>query len=203
MNEETLKDDLAFLRTLAQSSGGMQARFGGAYVAAGLLYGLEALVGVAQMQGWIAVAGAISTAFHLGISLVFLVVLTVLLWRGRREVVSGVAARAVNAAFAAAGTTNVALIAIIGSVAWRENSMTIWFIYPATVFALQGAAWMISFILIRRPWLAVVAVGWFGTALAMALTIDTVGYVLSVAVGLFAFMLVPGLVMMRQARRAA
>ncbi len=69
--------------------------------------------------------------------------------------------------FAAVGMSNLALVAVIGSVALREKSITTWLIYPCTVFVLQGAAWLMAYTLRRRAWLGLVALGWFVTALGM------------------------------------
>ena len=105
--------------------------------------------------------------------------------------------------FGAVGLTNLALVLAIGSVAWRRHSLETWLIYPCVVMVLQGLAWLVAYMLRRRGWLAGVAAGWFATGLAMAACIDNIaGYVISAGLGMFAFMLLPGLYMLRQSRTA-
>jgi hypothetical protein len=60
-------------------------------------------------------------------------------------------------------------------------------------------AWMVVYALRRRAWYGVVAVGWFGTGVGMALAIHNAAAFIAIGgAGFIAFMLVPGWVMMRQ-----
>ncbi len=69
---------------------------------------------------------------------------------------------------------------------------------------MQGAAWFIAFSLRFRAWLALVATGWVAFGLLMAWFItQPVWFTIVGGVGMFACMVVPGLVLMRLARRAA
>ncbi|MEO8115745.1 MAG: hypothetical protein ABI655_15255 [Phenylobacterium sp.] len=209
MSDQTpsVHDDLAFLRTLAQDGEGFQnyqRMFGEIYFAAGLCYSVQMLLHGGQAFGWIVGSGPIALAIGIGPTVVFLILL---LWlRGGRgqPAPSGVVARAVGAVFAAVGLTNLALILIIGGIAWRQHSLLIWLIYPCVVMVLQGLAWLVVFMLRRRAWLGVVAAGWFATGLAMAAAIPQPSYfIIAAGVGMFAFMLVPGAVLMRLTRRTA
>jgi hypothetical protein len=112
-----------------------------------------------------------------------------------------VAARALQAAFAAAGTATLAMLCIFANVALREQSIKIWLLYPCAVFALQGAAWMVAWLLQRRTWLGAVALGWMVSAVTMSFLIDSPAYVFVAGVALLAFMAVPGAVMMRGSLR--
>jgi hypothetical protein len=91
-------------------------------------------------------------------------------------------------------------LCVFASVAIRDKSLTIWLLYPCAVFALQGAAWMVAWMLRRRGWLGVVALGWFASAIVLAQTIDTPLYPMIAGVALVLFMAVPGAVMMRPAQ---
>ena len=55
MNSEnhSARDDLAFLRALAEGGGESQRGTGAALVAGGLLYGLQCFVAGAQAYGWL------------------------------------------------------------------------------------------------------------------------------------------------------
>ena len=88
--------------------------------------------------------------------------------------------------FGAVGLVNFAIAMIIGSVAWRLHSVTIWLIYPCVVMVLQGMAWLVAFMLRRQ--------GWHGRGggrlvrrpgLAMALFIDNMaGFVAAAGLGM-------------------
>lgn len=203
MTPTSAQDDLAFMRSLVDTTGNFQRSFGEAYTAAGLCYGLQMLLHAAQGIGWIADAPMVGLVIGLAPTAVFLVLLAWIIHRNRGEIRGGVVSRAVGAIFGATGLANLVLIWVIGSVAWREQSLTIWLIYPCTVLVLQGMAWLVMYALRRRSWFAVVGLGWFVTAIGMALTVTTpLAFIAIGGAGFLAFMLVPGVVMMRQARAA-
>lgn len=203
MTPTSAQDDLAFMRSLVETNGGFQRSFGEAYFAAGLCYGVQMLLHAIQMLGWIG-DGAIGLVIGLGPTVVFIALLTWIITRdGRKPTGGGVVSRAVGAMFGAVGVANLALIAVIGSVAWREQSLTIWLIYPCVVLILQGMAWMVVYALRRRTWYGVVAIGWFVTGIGMAMAIHSPAAFIAVGgAGFIAFMLVPGWVMMRQPKVA-
>lgn len=201
---QSLQDDLAYMRKIAE--GGAPTRstaFGASYLAGGLIYGAQLLFHWGQAMGWINLAPAPSITIALGFTAVFLIVLAAIQWRNRASPPTGFAARALGAAFAAAGTANCAMIALFGLVAARHHSMTIWMLYPAVVFALQGAAWFVAAMLQQRGWMMLIALGWFASSVGLGLTIDSVAYIVVCGVSLIAWMAVPGALILRQARRAA
>ena len=202
MNSEnhSARDDLAFLRALAEGGGESQRGTGIALVAGGLLYGLQCFVAGAQAYGWLHLGDMAMTVFSSAITVVFLVAISWISWRGRNAPRGGVVARALSAAFGSAGTATLSLLCVFASVAIRDKSLTIWLLYPCAVFALQGAAWMVAWMLRRRAWLGVVALGWLVSAVVLAWTIDTPLYPMIAGVALVLFMAVPGAVMMRPAQ---
>jgi hypothetical protein len=200
---ETLRDDLAFMRALVSGGDGFTRAFGEAYGVSGLIYGSQILLHAAQLFGLLPTAPAWSLTIGLGPTVVFIPVISWISWRNR-AVRSGSTGRAVGAVFAAAGAANLGLICVIGAVAWREQSLTTWLIYPCSVFVLQGAAWLVAWALRRRAWLAVVAAGWFVAGIAMAVSITSIPYfLLAAALGIWLCMALPGWVMTRVARAGA
>jgi len=192
--------DLAFMRALVEPDDKWLKQFGETYSAAGLCYCVQMLLHAGQFVGLTPISGLGGLAIGLGPTVVFLLIL---IWIIRRNgpARGGATARAVGSVFGAVGLTNLALVLIIGSVAWRMHSLTIWLIYPCAVMVLQGMAWLVAFMLRRKGWMALVAVGWFLTGLGMALFIDKpAGFVAVAGVGMFAFMLLPGLYMLRKSR---
>jgi hypothetical protein len=203
MNVDDARDDLAFIRALVAPEDHWQRQFGKLYAAAGACYAIQMLLHIGQFLGITPSHGLGAQLIGWGPSAVFL---AILIWVIRRDGPQrgGTTSRAVGAVFAAVGLTNLALCLTIGSVALRLHSLTLWLIYPCVVMILQGLAWMVAFMLRRRGWLGVVALGWFGVGVAMAIFIDNmVGYVAAATVGVICFMLIPGLYLMRQASRNA
>jgi hypothetical protein len=203
MNVDSARDDLAFMRALVEPGDAWQKQFGEAYSAAGLCYCVQMLLHGGQFFGLVPASGPIALTVGLGPTVVFLLLLIWIIRRNPRPAGGSATSRAVNSVFGAVGFTNMALILTIGSIAWRWHSINTWLIYPCVVMILQGLAWLVAYMLRRRPWLAGVAAGWFATGVAMAYFIDNpAGFVISAGVGMFAFMLAPGLFLLRQGRTA-
>jgi hypothetical protein len=193
---QAIRDDLAFLRGLVQRGDDLLKWFGRAYFAAGVCYLGQTLLGLAQGLGWITTSnGPINLLISIGPSAVFVVALVLILTASRRTPAPapGQGARAIAAVFGAIGLSNLALVWVIGSMALREKSLTIWLIYPCAVFILQGAAWLIFFSLRRQGWTVVVAAIWFGCALGMGSVAGNLAvYGVFAGIGLLFGMTVPG-----------
>jgi hypothetical protein len=201
---DSARDDLAFMRALVQAGDDSQRPFGEAYLAAGICYGGQMLLHAGQALGWLPGKGGVALAIGLGPTVLFAALMVWIALRNRHARPSGLTARAINVVFQTVGLTNLALIAIIGSVALHEKSITIWLIYPCVVFALQGACWLAAFALRRRAWLGLVAAGWFVSSVAMAFSLwNTPVFIAIAGVALFAFMAAPGAAMIRLARQSA
>jgi hypothetical protein len=209
MNDElkTVQDDLAFLRTMAEGGGergGMGVAGGALYGAAGLLYGIQTLAYFAQEMGVIRLGGLGNLVMAAAPTVVFLILMTIVIIIDRKRPQVGVANRAVNAAFAGTGIANLALVLIFAAAASRHKDFHYWLFHPAVVFVLQGAVWYVIFMLRKRLWMALVATGWLVCGVALGMLIERADlYLLIASLGLFAFMMVPGFFMMRQALRAA
>jgi hypothetical protein len=196
-NSETqaIRDDLAFLRGLVERSDGFLKVLGRTYFAGGACYLAQVLLGLGQTQGWITTTnGVVNLTIAIGPTVIFAISLVVLL-RGSRQKVGTPSQvdRAIGAFFGAIGLSNLVLIAVIGSVALREKSLTIWLIYPCAVFIFQGAAWLTMFSLRRRAWIGLVAATWFACALGMGLGIGSfTAFAIFAGLGLLFGMTLPG-----------
>lgn len=204
---KSVQDDLAFLRGLAEGSqerGGLGVAGGALYGAAGLLYGLQSLIYVVQERGLIGFGGLGNLILAWAPTVIFLVLMTIVIIKDHKNPQRGVTNRAVNAAFQATGVANLALIIVFAAAAARHKDFHYWLFHPAVVFILQGAVWQVIYVLRRRLWMLVVALGWLVCGVAMGLLIEQAGlYLLIASFGLFAFMAAPGFYMMRQAMRSA
>jgi hypothetical protein len=200
---QSVKDDLAFMRSLVEAGDSIQRSLGEAYLAAGVCYGAQVFLSAAQSVAWLPGTEGWSLTIGLAPTAVFIAALVSVIRRGRHARPMGVG-RAIAAVFACIGIANLALAAVIASVAVRQHSMTTWLIYPCAVFVLQGAAWLVAFFLLRRAWLALVALGWLAVAIVMACLIETTtSFLVSAGVGFVLLMVVPGAAIIRLARASA
>lgn len=213
-DDEALKDealkaalgDLAFMRGLTRTRPEVQIATGQTFVAAGLIYGLQCLFHWAQHLGW-APEGAVSLVIVLGFTVAFAVAMFVLIRRGNARVAAagggqGSTGRTGGAVFGALGLTNLVILASIAIVAVRENSLTVWLIYPTVVMALQGAGWLAFFMLRRSGWMLATAFAYFACALGMAwFNNQAEGFLAVVTFALLVVMTGSGLMLIRQARR--
>lgn len=191
------REDLAFMRALADAPGAPTKVMGQAFFAAGLIYGFQTLVQWAAAIGLVSLPGPIYLGFVIGCTVVFLIILSWLIWRNRHVSIKSVIGRAYEAAFMAAGFINLTLVTIFTLFSIRQGSAAIWDYYTPMIFVFQGGAWTIAFRLSKRWWLGAVAVGWFGTAIALAATNTTPTYVLVASIAMFVLLAIPGWIMMR------
>ncbi len=209
MNDElkTVRDDLAFLRTIAEGGGergGLGAPGAALYGAAGLLYGVQTLGHFAQVKGALVMPPLGNLLLAWLPTVIFAILMTVVIVIDRKRPQVGAANRAVNAAFSATGLANLALIVVFAAAAVRHHDFKYWLFQPAVVFIVQGAVWFVVFTLRKRAWTALVSAGWLVAGVALGLLIDRPDlYLLISSLSLFVFMMVPGFHMMRQALRPA
>jgi hypothetical protein len=199
---ETLHDNLAFVRALVSEGGQVQASAGAAFLAGGLLYGAQCLLNWMQILGWL--PGGAGPSLFVGIAptVIFLIVICILFWRDRKNRQEGVATRALSAAFGSAGLANIFMVAVFGYNAVVEKSLTVWLFYPVVVCAFQGAVWYIAYMIRRKLWLAGVSAGWFASTLALGLLVHQVQwYILVLGAALLFIMGGSGYGLMRSARK--
>lgn len=201
--KQAARDDLAFMKALVEGRGGLPKNFGLVYFLAGAIYGVQVLLQGLAAVGWIALAPIGHLIVGVAPTIVFLVVLSISLWRDRKQPITGATQRGLNGAFGATGLANGALAVMFGIIAIRQESFLLWLMFPIVAFTLQGAAWFLAYMLQRKRWVLGIAIGWLATALVMTLTIETTPlYIVAVGFGLIAFMALPGFLLMRR-RRAA
>lgn len=204
MTHTSAQDDLAFLRGLTDADvpRKQQALFGRIYFGAGLVYGLQIALSLAHNTGALTIPGG-DGALTLAANGAFLPWMCVEFWKHRRDGVGGVTNKAVNAAFAATGATNGALALILILGAWRLEEPRLALLISSVIFALQGTAWFVAYLLRRRAWLGCVAAGWAISSVAMAFFMnDLIVFLGIIAAAIALCMALPGYVMMRLAARA-
>lgn len=191
------RENLAFMRALADSPTTPNRTMGQAFFAAGLIYGVQTLVQWAVAAGLFALSPPLYLAFVIGCTVLFFIVLGTIIARNGKAGVKTAIGRAYEAAFLAAGLINLSLVSIFILFSMRASSAAIWDYYAPILFIFQGGAWTVAFRLSRKLWLGAVATGWFIAAIGMAATNSTNVYVLIASLALFLLLALPGWIMMR------
>lgn len=203
---QSARDDLAFLKTLLGGDDeSIQMRtFGESYLAAGLIYGGQMILHAVQALGLLPNTPAFALGIGLGPTLVFVPVISWLIYKNRGTRPRGTIGRAVGSIFGAIGLANLVLIGVIGSVALEQHSIQIWLIYPCCIFILQGTAWLFTYMMRRHGWHLAVAAGFFVTAIAAAIAIPiSLGlFILFMGIGMWGCMALPGWLILRNTKAA-
>jgi len=203
MTPTSAQDDLAFLRALADGDVARRQQhvFGKIYFGAGLIYGAQVAASIVMNFGVLAVPGGDLT-LSLVANVVFLSWMVWELRKTRGESAGTMTNRAINAAFGAVGAANLAVCLILVAGAVQLQNLLITVLIPCVIFALQGTAWFVAYLLRRRGWLGAVALGWTVCGVGMALSVNHVLVFLGfIAAGIAFCMALPGYVMMRLAAR--
>ena len=198
--------DLAFMKAIVQGGNNPKATLtlGVAYLAGGLLYGLQCLFHIGQVWGVVRWPPLGNLSFVVAITVAFLIVLT---WAVREDRKTGTAGpivtRTLNAAFSGAGMANLAIIIVFGVGARRDQDFAVWLYYPAMIFALQSAAWFVAYSLKKKPWMLATSLGGWITAVALGVLVrDAVVYLYVCTLALFVLFAGPGWTMTRAALKA-
>lgn len=196
---QSVHDDIAFMRSLAEAGRDKPMLGGAILLAAGAIFGTASLV-VWYQAAVRSVEGVMYPAVWGGAFLLYLACLIPLLGRLPRSANTMQAATGI--AWSGAGWAMLFICASLFVLSHRLESAAPMFAIASIFMALYGAAWWVAATLMRRRWMQVCAVGSFVMAVAIAWFSNSHTMWLLYAASLFAFLAAPGLVLMRQARRA-
>lgn len=197
---QTLRDDIAFVRELAEAGRDRPMLGGQILVVCGLIYG------VASFAVWVMIAVMNRPAGESWIpwaisSALWLMVLIPMVRRTRRR--SAGPQEIAGQAWASVGYAIFAIAVSLVVVGERLHIPLIMAMFPSVLMALYGAAWSVAATAFRKRWMHAVAIasfvmapvnGWFATSPAIYLVY---------AVSLIGLLTLPGLYVVRQARQAA
>lgn len=194
---ETLQNDIAFLRALAEDGAGRQRYGGSVMLWAGVVFSLASLV------CWGVQAGAIAApaqwaipAIWIGVTGMFFVGLAILK-RGVGDQPLSVASRAWGAAWRSVGMTIFALLAATVAVCWRSGSGVPSLLMPSMVLGLYGLAWSVAATVSGKGWIKLVAAGSYAGAIAIGFVSTSRDVFAYYALALILLTAVPGYVLMR------
>jgi hypothetical protein len=196
---QALRDDIGFLRELAEVGRSPQLQEGATLIAAGAIFSL------ASLGQWAVVGGLlprlspwISPGIWSAAMVAFVSALIVL-----RRVMDGrtseAGAKGMKLAWQGVGWTIFTLFACAQIIAWRTQSYFPLLMLPSAILALYGLGWMVAAGLTRKTWVWTTAIGAFVAALGVAALCQSPALFLVFAAALVLLAMIPGLIMVRQA----
>jgi hypothetical protein len=201
-DQDAVRADIAFVRALAEQGRGGPLVGGPILVACGLIYGAASLANWWILNTTQQISGLAFPAIWFGATAVFLICLRLL--KARARSLSGAAAQAAGLGWMTSGWATFTISIGLMIVSYRMNDWLIMAALPSIILALYGAAWLLGAMLSRQAWVFAVAGASFLMALVNAWwAVDYKHLYLIFAVSLLTLLTAPGLVMMRQARKAA
>jgi hypothetical protein len=197
---QSMRDDIAFMRALAEDGRG--GVFGGeAMIGAGLIYG------AASAYSWAALSGVLHASWApagigwswLGASVVFAGLL-VALRRGRPM---SSASRIGKTAWSSIGLAIWTICLGVGLTAWQTRDGVVLSLIPPMVLALYGSGWMVAAAVFRVAWTRWVALACLAASLALAALAGRPEQYLLFAAALLLLASAPGVVLARRAHAGA
>jgi hypothetical protein len=201
-HKQTLGEDIAFLRALAEEGRSRPLIGGSILLGSGVLYGTASLLVWAVSTYGFTNSGTVSLIWLAAlIGSIIQLAFTRSTWaRG----VESAASRASGLAWAGASWAIFVVVFSMILVAARTGDLLVVATLPSIALAFYGSAWFVAAALTRSGWLFGVAFGAFLMALVSGWFVAEGAIVyLIYAISLYALAAAPGFVLMRRARRAA
>jgi hypothetical protein len=196
---QSLKDDIAFMRALAQEGSSAPLLGGSILVAAGLIFGGASVIHWTVITGLLAVSNWAFPIIWFGALALFMIIVTVLGRRMRGK--PGAASpgnRASGTAWASVGWTIFAISLSLMIIGVRAQSEIPMLVFPSLILGLYGMGWSVAAAMSRKGWLWVTAIGSYAAALVVAwFSIDPAVYLVYGA-ALLLLATLPGFILMRQ-----
>lgn len=197
---QSARDDLAFMRELAEDRGPLPHHLGAHLFWPGLLYGLNVAYTWAGMRGFALWTTDWYVWAYLPATFIYIPICIWLSLDGRKQH-WGPAARVVAAAWTGVSIMTVTVVAIVVVATFRTGT-NLAIVWPPTALALYAGAWLALGVVLKRWWATLTAIGCSLTAILMASLTDTPEYWLVFGLGLLLFLAAPGYMIMRKKKPA-
>ena len=196
---QSVHDDIAYMKALAQEGRRAPLLGGSILIAAGLIFGLASIVAYGIDSGIINAPSVAYAFLWGGAGLIFFVVLMLQIRRtGGRPGANSVVNRAGGAGWMGVGLATFFMALAMTVVSWKTGSEVSFMLFPSLIFALYGSGWAVSATMSDQKWQWRLAVAcWIAAPLIAFLTGSPLMW-LAYAAGLFLFALVPGVLLVRQ-----
>lgn len=164
--DQSVRDDIAFMRSLAEAGRTGNMAGGEILLCAGLIYAVASFATAGCMAAGLVTSGLFMPIVWFGATALFLFCLFTLK-ASARERASGAAGSA-GAAFSSAGLSIFFIIVSLMLIAYRANAWVIMSASAPVIVAIYGGCWWLAAVLTKIRWLYAVAYGSFAAGLAMA-----------------------------------
>jgi hypothetical protein len=201
-HDTTLRDDIAFMRALAEAGREGPRGGGSILVAAGVIYAAASVASSLVISGQLPANELIFPEIWFGGTALFFVCL----WLIKRRMPGAGAAggRAAGVVWAGSGWSILAMVISLMIIGSRTNTWWIMGALGPIVLSIYGGCWIVGAAVSRERWLYGFALGSFLMAGVLAwFATDWATMFLIYAASLLFLLALPGLVLMRRARRAA
>jgi hypothetical protein len=196
---QAIRDDLAFMRALAQEGRRAPLLIGHNLMVGGVALGTTCLVCwaiaahvLALPRWWEAGIWAIVTPLYM-----FYCYVRRTQWRNAQPGATAITNRAVQAAWRGVGYSLLILAVATGVAAYQMKTMAPFGLFPSIIMAFYGLGWMVAAAMSETKWLHTVSVASFIMAVLLAFVSDTkAGYVV-MAAALYLLMALPGWLLTR------
>ena len=197
------KEDISYMRRLAEQGSSGPILGGTFFVAAGIVFGATCFADWAARAGHLPISGWGFLTLWLGAFVVFGAVWCALYLRLRSF--AGKATSASNAAFGVAWSACAVgvfvALAAVEIVAAVIEAPIVLNAYVPMIFVFYGMAWFTTAAIARRPWMFAAAVGSFAFSLIMAAMAENRLQIPAMGVGLLLLLTLPGLRLMKEEAR--
>jgi hypothetical protein len=198
-----LKDDITYMRQLAEQGRNGPILGGTFLVAAGLVFGATCFAHWGAITGRLPIPPSQWATLWWGAAALFVAIWFALFYRLRSR--PGCKASASNAIFGAAWTgCGIGIMVTTTSLAIAAkviNFPQLLELNPPVVFAFYGAAWFVSALTARRAWMLIVALAAFIVAPVMAMLTANPLQLPAMGAALILTLAVPGFWMMKKEER--
>lgn len=197
--QNTLGEDIAYLKTLAEEGRAAPVLAGPYMALGGGLFGVTSLLAYAIQAGFLPLPPQTLGWIWPASGLAFVFALPVLNRRTRSRMGSASTLNeTIGAVWTQAGIVIWVLFVALLLAGFRTSDWGVFNIFPSVILALYGLCWMAAAHIGRTGWLRRVGVGSFIASVAVAGVAGSPLLWLAYAICLFALGLVPGLQLMRQ-----
>ena len=155
---QSVKNDVAFLRSLASEEGNSLSRQGATLLTVGAIFSCVDVFYWADSARYLRISGLLEHVPWIAGSLLFLICLIFINAKIPRS--TGAAARAISAASAGVGFGISAAVPalVVGAMALRQP-LLVTSIFPVVLLTLNGAVWMVAYAVKRHAWFVTTAIG--------------------------------------------
>jgi hypothetical protein len=196
---QAIRDDLAFMRALAQEGRRAPLLIGDNLMVGGLVYGAAGLVAWAVSAHLLALPNWWEATIWFAVTPPYMAYshLRRVQWRCAQPGATAITNRAVHATWRGIGYALLTLGVATAIAAYQMKSMAPFGLFPSIVMAFYGLGWMVAAAMSETKWLRAVSIASFIAAVLIALTPDAKSGFLVTSAALFLLMALPGWLLTR------